>query len=306
MPSWQGAVFNALLSYLVRPCLGYGKARGSLPRLRLRLLALDRRWLAWPAGLETSRKALSQSELLYYPSMRSGESREARGSLFYIRGGGFCFKTPHAHARMLAELGLSCDTDIYVPDYRLAPEHPFPAALDDVLEAYIQVLSLESAARLVLMGDSAGGNLALSLLLELKRRHLPMPRACVLISPALDLALTGDIERMLGAKDPFFSLESLLRLRGAYLAGADPMAPAISPLLGDLCGLPAILVIAGTRELLLQDSQRLLDKVGAAGGDIRALFYPNMPHVFPLVAALPEAVDARLKICEFIRDRLQG
>ena len=129
---------------------------------------------------------------------------------------------------MIADISQRCKLDAYIPDYRLAPEHPFPAPFDDVLEAYKRLIALKGAENVILMGDSAGGNLALSLLLELKRLALPLPTACILLSPALDLALTGDTELILAADDPFFTIEALLRLRGAYLGGADPMSAKVS------------------------------------------------------------------------------
>lgn len=314
MPSWQASVLNLILSYVARPSISRGKSKLPLGKVRDKMCYLDSRWLPWPERLLSQSFPLSQSQLLHYhlvPDTNLSSSSLANthpltGSLFYVRGGGFCFKTPHAHGRFLAHLAADCNVDVYVPDYRLAPEHPFPAPLEDVIEAYKALLSRKSAGDIIVMGDSAGGNLALCLLLELKRLSLPLPKACVLLSPALDFALTGDTELTLAADDPFFTIESLLRLRGAYLAGANPMSPQVSPLEGDLSNLPSMLVIAGTRELLLQDSQRLLQQVSALNGDIRGSFYHNMPHVFPLFEWLPEAVKARREIAEFIRQSLMG
>lgn len=133
---------------------------------------------------------------------------------------------------MIADISQRCKLDAYIPDYRLAPEHPFPAPFDDVLEAYKQLIALKGAENVILMGDSAGGNLALSLLLELKRLALPLPTACILLSPALDLALTGDTELILAADDPFFTIEALLRLRGAYLGGPTPCQQKFPPCRG--------------------------------------------------------------------------
>ncbi|PIW62533.1 alpha/beta hydrolase [Shewanella sp. CG12_big_fil_rev_8_21_14_0_65_47_15] len=301
MPSWQASVLNTILSYVARPSISRGKAKVPLAQVRKKLLELDKRWLPWPDKLVSASIPLQHSTLLHYVLL---DEQARLGKLFYIRGGGFCFKTPHAHARLIADISQRCKLDAYIPDYRLAPEHPFPEPFEDVLEAYRRLIELKGAHNLILMGDSAGGNLALSLLLELKRLDLPLPQACVLLSPALDLAMTGDTEFMLGADDPFFTIESLLRLRGAYLAGANPMSAKVSPLQGNLAELPPILVIAGTRELLLQDSERLVAQVKASKGEVQARFYPNMPHVFPLFDLLPEAIEAREQIKHFVLSHL--
>ncbi|WP_413494411.1 alpha/beta hydrolase [Shewanella baltica] len=301
MPSWQASVLNTILSYVARPSISRGKAKVPLAQVRKKLFDLDKRWLPWPDKLVSATIPLQHSSLLHYVLL---DQQTRIGNLFYIRGGGFCFKTPHAHARLIADISQRCKLDAYIPDYRLAPEHPFPAPFDDVLEAYKRLIALRGAENVILMGDSAGGNLALSLLLELKRLALPLPTACILLSPALDLALTGDTELILAADDPFFTIEALLRLRGAYLAGADPMSAKVSPLQGDLADLPPILVIAGTRELLLQDSERLVAQVKASGGEITGCFYPNMPHVFPLFNLLPEALEVRSKISHFVLSHL--
>ncbi|MEO3736514.1 alpha/beta hydrolase [Shewanella baltica] len=301
MPSWQASVLNTILSYVARPSISRGKAKVPLAQVRKKLLDLDKRWLPWPDKLVSATIPLQHSSLLHYVLLNQ---QTRLGNLFYIRGGGFCFKTPHAHARLIADISQRCKLDAYIPDYRLAPEHPFPAPFDDVLEAYKRLIALKGAENVILMGDSAGGNLALSLLLELKRLALPLPTACILLSPALDLALTGDTELILAADDPFFTIEALLRLRGAYLAGADPMSAKVSPLQGDLADLPPILVIAGTRELLLQDSERLVAQVKASGGEITGCFYPNMSHVFPLFNLLPEALEVRSKISHFVLSHL--
>lgn len=301
MPSWQASVLNTILSYVARPSLSRGKAKLPLAQMRQRLLALDKRWLPWPNTLVSTTIPLQHASLLHYVLLNDSPRL---GNLFYIRGGGFCFKTPHAHARLIADISARCQLDTFIPDYRLAPEHPFPAPCDDVLEAYLHLIELKGDDNLILMGDSAGGNLALSLLLELKRLNLPPPKACVLLSPALDLAITGDTELILAADDPFFTLESLLRLRGAYLAGVNPMSERVSPLQGNLAGLPPLLVIAGTRELLLQDSERLVMQVNACGGEVESRFYRNMPHVFPLFDLLPEAIEARQQIAHFVLSKL--
>lgn len=302
MASWQAKVLNSVLSYIAKPGMHARGTRLSLADIRGRLLALDSRYLSWPKGLISDNLPLSHSTLIHN-HLESVAAQSPRLAIFYVRGGGFCFKTPNAHGRFIADLCRELDADAYVPDYRLAPEHPFPAPLDDVLEGYQQFLSLWSGP-FVVMGDSAGGNLAMALLLQAKDMGLRLPECAVLLSPALDLGITGDSERLLSADDPFFSIDSLLRLRGAYLQGANPMDVRASPLHGDVCGLPPMLLLAGTRELLLEDSQRLAQRLMEAGTQVEHHFLAHMPHVFPLFEMLPEAREARELILEFIRRRL--
>lgn len=309
MASWQAKVLNSILSYIARPSINARGVRMSLPDIRLRLLSLDCRYLPWPEALQTDQLPLSHSKLLHYHLGAHSTSAEANSqgkspsqtlAIFYVRGGGFCLKTPHAHARYIATLCAELNAEAFVPDYRLAPEHPFPAPFDDVLEGFKTFLGHWSGP-FVIMGDSAGGNLAMALLLKCRDLGLRLPDACVLLSPALDLAITGDSERLLASDDPFFTPESLLRLRGAYLQGANPMMPEVSPLHGELHGLPPVLLLAGTRELLLEDSERMALRLAAAGNEVETRFIANMPHVFPLFELLPEAREARGLILDFIR-----
>ncbi|MCL2918402.1 alpha/beta hydrolase [Shewanella litorisediminis] len=302
MASWQAKVLNSVLSYIAKPGMHARGTRLSLADIRRRLLALDSRYLAWPKGLVSENLSLSHSCLIHY-RLEPGAAPTPRIAIFYVRGGGFCFKTPNAHGRFIADLCRELDADAYVPDYRLAPEHPFPAPLEDVLEGYERFLSRWSGP-FVVMGDSAGGNLAMSLLLQVKEKGLRLPGCAVLLSPALDLGITGNSERLLSADDPLFSIESLLRLRGAYLQGANPMDVRASPLHGDLHGMPPMLLLAGTRELLLEDSERMALRLRESGAEVEQHFLAHMPHVFPLFEILPEAREAREFILEFIQRRL--
>lgn len=302
MSSWQANILNLILSYVAKPSISRGKSKLPLSDVRKRMLNLDQRWKRWPSDLISDGVELSHSRLLIYKRKQS--TKPPKAALFYIRGGGFCFKTPNSHANFIADVMHQCKLDAFICDYRLAPENPFPAPLDDVVEAYQKMTQMHPDLPIVVMGDSAGGNLGAALLHEIKRLSLRKPKACVLISPALDLALLGDAEETLASEDPFFTVESLFRLRSAYLQGQNPMNERASPLIGSFSGCPPILVFAGTRELLLQDSIRLVDKVKADGGNIVGHFYPDMPHVFPLFEVLPEATQARKQIFSFIDSKL--
>ena len=299
MSSWQANILNLILSYVAKPSISRGKSKMPISEVRKRMLNLDQRWKSWPKDLTSDALELSNSRMLIYK--RKGVMTPPKAVLFYVRGGGFCFKTPNSHSHFITDVMHKCDLDAFIPDYRLAPEHPFPAAIDDVLEAYNNLTQMHPELPIIVMGDSAGGNLSASLLHDIKRLGLIQPKACVLISPALDLALLGDAEETLASEDPFFTVESLFRLRSAYLNGQNPMNERASPLMGDFKDAPPILLFAGTKELLLQDSVRLVKKMESEGGRITGYFYPDMPHVFPLFELLPEATKARKQIYQFIR-----
>ena len=303
MSSWQSNILNLILSYVAKPSISRGKSKLPLAEVRKRLLNLDQRWKDWPSNLSSDALELSNSRLLAYK--RKNPNQATKAALFYTRGGGFCFKTPNTHAHFISDIMHHCQLDAFIPDYRLAPEHPFPIPLDDVVEGYQKMVSEYPHQPIIVMGDSAGGNLSAALLHEINRLNLKKPNACVLISPALDLALLGDAEETLASEDPIFTVESLFRLRSAYLNGQNPMNERASPLIGDFSNAPPIMVFAGTKELLLQDSIRLVEKVKADGGDITGHFYPDMPHVFPIIDVLPEASTARKQIHQFILSQIK-
>jgi acetyl esterase/lipase len=191
-------------------------------------------------------------------------------------------------------------------DYRLAPEHPFPAALDDALAAYRWLLA-EGAdpRRIAVMGDSAGGGLAFSLLLRLRDQGAPLPAAAVALSAWTDLALTGASLRLNAAADPMLNAEDLPKLAACYLASADPRDPYASPLYGDATGLPPTLIQAGSDEILHDDSTRMADRLRAAGCEVELEIWPRMPHAWHLFApVLPEARRAIERIGAFVRGRL--
>ncbi len=217
---------------------------------------------------------------------------EPTTALLYLHGGGFVGCSPRTHRGVtaaLARLGLR----VYVPDYRLAPEHPFPAAPDDALAVWRALRALRAPhgpQRLVVAGDSAGGNLALTLMLALRDAGEPLPDAAALFSPALDLTGGSASLHLNAERDAMFHGPSLEHLAAAYLAGADPNDPRASPLLADLSGLPPLLVHVGESECLRDDSLRLADKARAAGVCVQLQVWPVVSHVWQLAGLLlPEA-----------------
>ncbi|WP_132252636.1 alpha/beta hydrolase [Methylobacterium segetis] len=206
--------------------------------------------------------------------------------LFYLHGGGFVACSPRTHRPMtgaFARRGFR----VFAPAYRLAPEHPFPAGLEDALAAW-EAFSAEGPA--AIGGDSAGGNLALALMLRARDRGLPLPQAAILFSPATDFVGTGASYIENGQRDAMFDPEVLRALAPLYLGGADPIDPHVSPLYGDLAGLPPLLLHVGAREVLRDDSVRLAERARAAGVTVSLRVFPVVPHVWQFAHAyLPEA-----------------
>ena len=189
-------------------------------------------------------------------------------------------------------------------DYRLAPEHPYPAALQDVTAAYRALVEQAgSADHIVVSGESAGGNLAIELLIAGKAEGLTMPAAALLLSPMTDLTVTGSSYAGKAHADPAISAQAIRTRAADYLAGTDPADPLVSPIFADLSGLPPLLIQAGSHEVLLDDATRLAVK--AAADDVAVILdiTPGVPHVFQAFAALLDEGDAALnRAARFIQD----
>lgn len=219
--------------------------------------------------------------------------------LMYIHGGGFTLGSPRTHAALAAHLARAAGMIAVLPRYRLAPEHPYPAARMDVIAAHERLVAAGRAPE-ALAGDSAGGNLVLLLAQHLRDSGQSLPRAMALIAPVADLS--GDI----GARFAQAPGELLIppqwarRIRAAYLAGRDGADPAISPLMGDLSALPPTLIQAGAEEVLAQDAHRLAARMAGARLDL----WPGLPHVWHLHAGrAPSADRALAEMGAFLRDR---
>ncbi|QYC41973.1 Monoterpene epsilon-lactone hydrolase [Nonomuraea coxensis DSM 45129] len=254
-----------------------------------------------PAGVDSSATTLGGRPAL--------ELRRTAGEdvLLYLHGGGFVVGSPRVTAHVTAALLRHLDGRAVSPDYRLAPEHPFPAAPDDCLAAYRELLdSGVDPRRLVVAGDSAGAALAVVTLTRARDAGLPMPAAAVLFSPAVDLTLSGASMRSKDGVDPFFAPADLAWLFERYLAGADGAAPEASPVFADLTGLPPLLIQAGSSELLLDDAVRLAGRAGADEVAVTLEVVPRQPHVFQLDDRSAEAAAALERAGRFLATRLGG
>ncbi len=223
-------------------------------------------------------------------------------TLFFLHGGGYLVGAPRQF-RFAAGPFAAAGFDVFMPSYRLSPENVFPAALDD---AFIAYQSLLDAARgpILLAGDSAGGGLALSLMLRLRAAGLPLPSAAALFSPWTDLAATGASTRTNEDCDALFMRKTILIGGRAMLGTSSARDPLASPLYGDLAGLPPLLVHVGVDEALLDDSTRLVERARAAGVEAHLELWPDVPHGWQLMPFMPEAMESRLKAIDFLKEKL--
>lgn len=228
--------------------------------------------------------------------------------LLYLHGGGHVSGSGAFYLAMAARISAAAGCAVFLPDYRLAPEHPYPAALEDCLRAYDWVRAhgpsgeARAASRVFVGGDSAGGNLALALLLALRDRGLPLPAGGIALSPFADLTLSSESIRTQAETDPIMHPNALPHFTALYLGGADAREPLISPVFGDYRGLPPLLIQAGEYEIILDDSLRTAERARSCGVRVQLEVYPGMFHVFQShEPPLPEALEAFASIGAFIR-----
>ena len=238
-----------------------------------------------------------------------GVSTSGNGpTVLYCHGGGYYFCSPLTHRSIVFGLATRANAPIFSLDYRLAPEHRFPAALDDAAAAYRQLVADGTPPEsIVFAGDSAGGGLALATLVALRDAGDPLPAGCLLFSPWTDLAATGATIRTNDGLDPMFSGPAIGRAARVYLGDTPATHPYASPLYADLHGLPPLFIMAGSTEVLLDDSQRVADKARAAGVDCEFEVWKKMPHVWPLFSPfIPEANRALDHAAAFVRRVTSG
>ncbi|MCX2929885.1 alpha/beta hydrolase [Mycobacterium sp. CVI_P3] len=223
-------------------------------------------------------------------------------TILYFHGGGYMIASAQGYASTAADLARAADAEVQLVDYRLAPEHPFPAALDDALVAYRWLISRRDPSTVVVAGDSAGGGLAAALLLNLRDLGEPMPAAGVCISAWLDMTLASESVTTKAEVDPIMSAAMLQGMADAYLQGAAADSPSASPLRADLRGLPPMLVMTGTWDSLTDDSTRFAEKARGAGVDVALRTFDEMYHCWHIMTPVLEQSRVAISaIGEFVR-----
>jgi epsilon-lactone hydrolase len=224
-------------------------------------------------------------------------------TILYLHGGGYCVGSMNTHRDLASRLSRAAAARVLLIDYRLAPEHPHPAAVDDATAAYRWLLANNATpARTVVAGDSAGGGLTVATLLALRDARVPLPAAGVCLSPWVDLEASGESMTTKAAVDPMVQRDGLLGMAAAYLAGQNARTPLASPLYADLSGLPPLLIQVGTAETLLDDATRLAERARKAGVTVTLEPWEDMIHVWQAFAmVLPEGQQAVERIGEFVR-----
>lgn len=297
--SLRAELLRLALRYLMKPTNHPGV---TVARRRQRVAAFERWVPSPPADVTLRRTALGG-----VPALRvATPATEPHRRILFLHGGAYICGSPELYRQLLWRIAGAARAEVAAIDYRLAPEHPFPAALDDAVAAW-RALLIEGGEpqQIAVVGDSAGGGLTLALALRLRDAGEPLPGAVVALSPWTDLACTGESLYRKAAADPILNPDDVAHLAGFYLSGADPHSPYASPLYGDPRGLPPTLIQVGSDEILRDDAVRMADRMRLAGVPVELESWPRMPHVWHAFAALlPEARQAIARIGEFLHRRL--
>ncbi|NSC19785.1 alpha/beta hydrolase [Streptomyces albus subsp. chlorinus] len=276
----------------------------SVEELRAGFAALMARMIV-PDTVRTTQTTLGDR-----PALRVEPDNGPRaGTILYLHGGSFVFGSPETTLSLTGHLVAKTGFRAYSLDYRLAPEHPFPAAIEDALSAYRALLERGmDPSSIVFAGDSAGGGLTVTTCLAARDAGLPLPAAIVAFSPGLDATRTGESMDTKEGIDPTFTRKAVEHTGAMYLAGADPRQPLLSPaVLADLTGFPPMLIQVGTNEILLDDSTRLAARARAVGVDVILDVTADVPHVFQSFAGiLDEADEALDRAALFLRQRVRA
>jgi acetyl esterase/lipase len=239
--------------------------------------------------------------------MQIPEDASRRANVLYLHGGGYVGGSIASHRNLTSHLARRLGCAVLSVDYRRAPEHTHPAAVEDASTAYRWLLGRGfDPARLAIAGDSAGGGLAVATQLKLRAEGDPLPAASALLSPWVDLRGEGESMVTRAERDPIVTPAIVARMASLFLGfGGDPSDPLASPLQGDLSGLPPMLIHVGDDEVLLSDSERLAARAEAAGVDVTLEIWPEMVHVWHAMGGLFEEADAALqRVAEYLSPRL--
>ncbi len=236
------------------------------------------------------------------------DDQQAQGTVLYFHGGGYVLGSPVAYRDLTGRIAAAARCRVLAPDYRLAPEHAYPAAVDDALKCYRWLLANGTpTSSIVIAGDSAGGGLTLATLVALKQAGDPLPAGAVCLSPWTDLAGTGVSMSGNAAADPMLTAAALAGMARTYASGQDLTDPLISPFYADLSGLPPTCLFVGSTEILRDDAERVVARIRESGGDAVLKVQEKMPHVWPMFAArLPEGRETIAEIGRFVQRRVNS
>jgi epsilon-lactone hydrolase len=300
MLSWQAMILNGFFRFTMKR---HGKRPINLERLRAMTKNPPRSALAVPAGYTI--ESVRSEQGLEFDVADSSPARTAPAAsiVLYLHGGGYLFGSPKTHRQVLIAMAKAFQAPVYGLDYRLAPEHPFPAAVEDAAKAYQWLLTRHPQATIVLAGDSAGAGLAIATAVGVRDSGWTLPKAIVAFSPYSDLAVTGDSIEANAKSCAMFTPRGIREAAAMYLAGANARDPRASPLYADLAGLPPMLLFASRHEILRDDTLRLAERASAAGVKVNLVVRDRLPHVWPVfVTLLPEARDAFATVTAFARE----
>jgi epsilon-lactone hydrolase len=299
MLSWQALTLNGFLRFTMKR---HGKKPIDMQRLRAGTVKPPKMALNIPQGFRLDARQTPSGLKFDVADKDADRSKTPSRIVLYLHGGGYLFGSPQTHRQVLFAMAKACDAPTYGLYYRLAPENPFPAAVEDAEEAYRWLLAEFPQTRIVLAGDSAGAGLAIATALGIRDAGLKMPAAIVGFSPYADLAVTGDSVEANAKSCAMFTPRGVREAASIYLAGADPKHPRASPVYADLRGMPPMLLFASQHEILRDDTLRLAERAKAAGVSVELIVRNRLPHVWPVfVTLLPEARDAFATVAAFAR-----
>lgn len=299
MLSWQAMLLNGFFRFTMKR---HGKKPLNLERLRAMGKNPPRSVLEVPAGYSVESLRNEQGLEFDVADLSPPSSNRPAVIVLYLHGGGYLFGSPKTHRQVLIAMAKAFQAPTYGLDYRLAPEHPFPAAVEDAAKAYQWLLTRHPEADIVLAGDSAGAGLAIATAVGVRDAGFKLPKAIVAFSPYSDLAVTGASVEANAKSCAMFTPRGVREAAAMYLAGADARDPRASPLYADLAGLPPMLLFASRHEILRDDTLRLAERASAAGVKVELVMRDRLPHVWPVfVTLLPEARDAFATVSTFAK-----
>lgn len=257
-----------------------------------------------PRGYKTKNQTIAQVPTVHIQP----KTTKSGFGILYLHGGGYVVGSSKSHTKLAAQIGHAAQARVWLPEYRLAPEHPSPAALEDIIAVYKALLAQgQNPKKLMIAGDSAGGGLSLSTAIALRDAGLPLPAALVLLSPWVDLSLSGSTIKTHATQDAMLSKNWLAWCANNYCGQKSVTDPTCSPLYADLTGLPPILIHVGTEEVLLDDAKRLAEQAKKYDISTNLRVYDKVGHVFQFHAGiLKESDDSIERIRQFIDKHMQS